>query len=149
MRAGAPLGLRLADAAVPAAGAGRPGAADAGRRPLGARARVSTRHRERSGPPPILMNIGDLLSYWTNGLLRSTVHRVVFPRFVAVLGRPGRRRGPTRTRAIPSPSSATPPTRPALTPVPSERVAMAGRCWWRGEQIGPWRTPMPRGRTAS
>ncbi|KAK7757191.1 hypothetical protein SLS62_000740 [Diatrype stigma] len=30
-------------------------------------------------PPPILVNIGDLLSYWTNGLLRSTVHRVAFP----------------------------------------------------------------------
>lgn len=29
--------------------------------------------------PPILINIGDLLSYWTDGLLRSTVHRVVFP----------------------------------------------------------------------
>ncbi|OHE96785.1 2OG-Fe(II)oxygenase superfamily protein [Colletotrichum orchidophilum] len=28
--------------------------------------------------PPILINIGDLLSYWTNGLFRSTVHRVVF-----------------------------------------------------------------------
>jgi isopenicillin N synthase-like dioxygenase len=28
--------------------------------------------------PPILVNIGDLLSYWTNGLFRSTVHRVVF-----------------------------------------------------------------------
>lgn len=29
--------------------------------------------------PPILVNVGDLLSYWTNGLLKSTVHRVVFP----------------------------------------------------------------------
>ncbi|KAK4943036.1 hypothetical protein LTR66_003240 [Elasticomyces elasticus] len=28
---------------------------------------------------PILVNIGDLLSYWTNNLLKSTVHRVVFP----------------------------------------------------------------------
>jgi len=28
---------------------------------------------------PILVNIGDLLSYWTGGLLRSTKHRVVFP----------------------------------------------------------------------
>ncbi|KAL9618418.1 MAG: hypothetical protein Q9160_006859 [Pyrenula sp. 1 TL-2023] len=29
--------------------------------------------------PPILVNIADLLSYWTNGLLKSTVHRVIFP----------------------------------------------------------------------
>ena len=29
--------------------------------------------------PPILVNVGDLLSYWTNGLLKSTIHRVVFP----------------------------------------------------------------------
>lgn len=28
---------------------------------------------------PILANIGDMLSYWTNGLLKSTIHRVVFP----------------------------------------------------------------------
>lgn len=32
---------------------------------------------ESDRSPPILINIGDLLSYWTNGLLRSTVHRVV------------------------------------------------------------------------
>ena len=30
---------------------------------------------------PILANIGDLLSYWTNGLLKSTTHRVVFPTY--------------------------------------------------------------------
>lgn len=28
---------------------------------------------------PILVNIGDLLNYWIDGLLRSTVHRMVFP----------------------------------------------------------------------
>ena len=30
--------------------------------------------------PPILVNIGDLLSYWTNGLLKSTIHRVILPK---------------------------------------------------------------------
>ncbi|KAJ5088939.1 hypothetical protein N7532_007623 [Penicillium argentinense] len=29
--------------------------------------------------PPILVNMGDMLSYWTDGLLKSTIHRVVFP----------------------------------------------------------------------
>lgn len=30
--------------------------------------------------PPILVNVGDLLSHWTAGLLKSTIHRVVFPK---------------------------------------------------------------------
>jgi isopenicillin N synthase-like dioxygenase len=29
--------------------------------------------------PPILLNVGDLLSFWTNGVLKSTVHRVTLP----------------------------------------------------------------------
>lgn len=29
--------------------------------------------------PPILINIGDLMQFWTGDLLTSTVHRVVFP----------------------------------------------------------------------
>lgn len=29
--------------------------------------------------PPILVNIGDLMQFWTAGVLKSTVHRVVFP----------------------------------------------------------------------
>lgn len=40
---------------------------------------VSPPGTEADPSPPILINIGDLLSYWTNGLFRSTVHRVVFP----------------------------------------------------------------------
>ena len=32
-----------------------------------------------NGNVPILVNIGDLLEDWTGGLLKSTVHRVVFP----------------------------------------------------------------------
>lgn len=36
-----------------------------------------------SRPLPILVNIGDLLEDWTGGLLKSTVHRVVFPRDAA------------------------------------------------------------------
>jgi isopenicillin N synthase-like dioxygenase len=34
---------------------------------------------ESDPSPPILVNIGDLLSHWTNNLFKSTVHRVVFP----------------------------------------------------------------------
>lgn len=36
--------------------------------------------------PPILVNIGDCLSYWTAGLLKSTIHRVIFPTEVVAEG---------------------------------------------------------------
>jgi isopenicillin N synthase-like dioxygenase len=40
----------------------------------------NTTMKTQKRPLPILVNIGDLLSYWTNNLLKSTIHRVVFPR---------------------------------------------------------------------
>lgn len=73
---------------------------------------------EGDAAPPILVNIGDLLSYWTNGLLRSTVHRVVFPG-------PGKGAVEGETDADPRYSMAFfchPVGTTPLTPVPSERV---------------------------
>lgn len=79
---------------------------------------VSPPGTEDDPSPPILVNIGDLLSYWTNGLFRSTVHRVVFPK--------------EGTNALTGESSTGPrysiayfchPVGSApLEPVPSERV---------------------------
>lgn len=40
---------------------------------------ASSSKEAKTSFPPILVNIGDLLSYWTCGLLKSTVHRVIFP----------------------------------------------------------------------
>lgn len=34
---------------------------------------------EEDQVPPILVNVGYLLEHWTNGLLKSTMHRVVLP----------------------------------------------------------------------
>ncbi|KAG6029644.1 hypothetical protein E4U41_000297 [Claviceps citrina] len=80
---------------------------------------------EEDPSPPILVNIGDLLSYWTNGLFRSTVHRVVFPD-----GDDAALRGDTggvvgETSALPRYSIAYfchPMDGALLEPVPSERV---------------------------
>ncbi|KAK4169071.1 hypothetical protein QBC43DRAFT_308642 [Cladorrhinum sp. PSN259] len=74
---------------------------------------------EDDASPPILLNIGDLLSYWTNGLLRSTVHRVVFS------GEGGDRIPGEKTGDEPRYSMAYffhPVGTTPLTPVPSERV---------------------------
>lgn len=79
---------------------------------------VSPLGTEDDPAPPILVNIGDLLSYWTNGLLRSTVHRVVFPG-------PGKGVVEGESDAEPRYSMAFfchPVGSTALTPVPSERV---------------------------
>jgi isopenicillin N synthase-like dioxygenase len=80
---------------------------------------VSPPGTENDPAPPILVNIGDLLSYWTNGLLRSTVHRVVF-------GGEGVK-GETDTEARYSIAYFCHPvgTMP-LTAVPSERVRVRG-----------------------
>ncbi|KAL2179064.1 uncharacterized protein P884DRAFT_239593 [Thermothelomyces heterothallicus CBS 202.75] len=69
--------------------------------------------------PPMLMNIGDLLSYWTNGLLRSTVHRVVFPSGDSPAGLEGEAdHGPRYSIAyFCHPFGGT-----ELGPVPSQRV---------------------------
>jgi len=71
---------------------------------------------ESDPSPPILVNIGDLLSHWTNNLLKSTVHRVVFPK--------GGKDGGEDRYSIAffgHPVLAT-----VLEPVPSERVKALG-----------------------
>jgi isopenicillin N synthase-like dioxygenase len=63
--------------------------------------------------PPILVNIGDLLSYWTDGLLKSTVHRVIFPK-------EARRGGEDRYSVV---YFCHPGDSTELVPVPSRLVA--------------------------
>ncbi|KAF2225740.1 hypothetical protein BDZ85DRAFT_294196 [Elsinoe ampelina] len=69
-------------------------------------ASVPVNPNDNPGPLPILLNIGDLLSYWTNGLLKSTVHRVIFP----------------------SPSSTAPSPSPASAPAGQDRYSLAYFC---------------------
>ncbi|VEU20698.1 DEKNAAC101609 [Brettanomyces naardenensis] len=40
---------------------------------------ASPKFQAKGEAPPLVVNIADQLSYWTNGLLKSTVHRVRFP----------------------------------------------------------------------
>lgn len=72
---------------------------------------------ENDPSPPILVNIGDLFSYWTNGLLKSTVHRVVFPK-------ESRRGGEDRYSIA---YFCHPANETRLEPVPSDIVAARGK----------------------
>jgi isopenicillin N synthase-like dioxygenase len=71
---------------------------------------------ESDPSPPILVNIGDLLSYWTNNLFKSTVHRVVFPK-------EGKEGGEDRYSVA---YFGHPVNTTVLEPVPSEMVKAAG-----------------------
>jgi isopenicillin N synthase-like dioxygenase len=74
--------------------------------------------------PPILVNIADLLSYWTNGYLKSTVHRVIFPK-------DARRGGEDRYSIA---YFCHPSDDAELVPVPSKIVAE--RPMAEGEKVG-------------
>jgi len=76
---------------------------------------------------PILVNIGDLLSYWTNGLLRSTMHRVVSP--VA-------RNGSTSTERYSIAYFCHPLDEAKLEAVPSPIVREAAEESWAGAEDG-------------
>lgn len=73
---------------------------------------------ENDPSPPILINIGDLLSYWTNGLFRSTVHRVVFPKGSKSSVEGESSEGPRYSMAF----FCHPAGSVTLDPVPSDRV---------------------------
>ncbi|CZR65177.1 related to gibberellin 20-oxidase [Phialocephala subalpina] len=80
---------------------------------------------ESDPSPPILVNIGDLLSYWTNNLLKSTVHRVIFP---SSTSSPSSDRYSIAYFGHPIGSTI-------LEPVPSERVKEAGRNGGEGASL--------------
>ncbi|CDO93850.1 unnamed protein product [Kluyveromyces dobzhanskii CBS 2104] len=74
---------------------------------------VASKHSGKA--PPLVVNFGDLLSYWTNGVLKSTIHRVKFS--------PGETRTSDRYSIVffVHPSNST-----TLDPVQSDLVKKAG-----------------------
>ncbi|KAK5019080.1 hypothetical protein LTR60_001242 [Cryomyces antarcticus] len=91
---------------------------------------------------PILVNIGDLLSYWTHGLLRSTVHRVVFPTppTPPTTSLPPHSASPLESQSADRYSIAYfchPLDDARLVPVPSPLVAQLARAHGERGQSGP------------
>ncbi|KFX86560.1 hypothetical protein O988_09504, partial [Pseudogymnoascus sp. VKM F-3808] len=81
--------------------------------------------------PPIVVNIGDLLSYWTNGLLRSTVHRVVLRAPEEQGGKDEGGEGDRFSIAI----FVQPADETVLTPIPSKMVEERAE-GFRGKVVG-------------
>lgn len=79
---------------------------------------------DSNGMPPIVVNVADLMTYWTNGLLKSTVHRVIFPK--------GGRQGEDRYSMV---FFCHPGNDTELVPVPSQIVRAKGEMA-DGTQVG-------------
>ncbi|KAG7898129.1 hypothetical protein KL905_004450 [Ogataea polymorpha] len=79
---------------------------------------ASPKYQKLGQAPPLVVNIADQLCYWTNGLLKSTVHRVRFPRKLLLEGKP-------RYSIV---LFVHPADDTLLEPVPSEKVSsISGR----------------------
>lgn len=48
---------------------------------------VPAAHPERGDAPPLVVNIADLLSFWSAGILKSSIHRVKFPEHLQKTGK--------------------------------------------------------------
>ncbi|CDK27432.1 unnamed protein product [Kuraishia capsulata CBS 1993] len=48
---------------------------------------ASPKFKNAGSAPPLVVNIADQLSFWTNGILKSTIHRVKFPKEAQLSGK--------------------------------------------------------------
>lgn len=48
---------------------------------------IESKYKDQNLAPPLIVNIADLLSFWTAGVLKSSIHRVKFPPHVQESGK--------------------------------------------------------------